>query len=135
MTTFQKRTTLLATSLAFGLFAALQLPQAMAGNKGGEYQEKPRSSNAATPATPAQKSRPNAQGGMMDHGQMGTDRMSASGMDHNNMDHDRAMQQMHDKHMNQGQMDHGNMGQGQMNHGSMPPAKAAPNTKDRKNGR
>ena len=134
MTTRHKRTTLLATSLAFGLFAALQLPQVLAGNKGDEYQEKPRSSNAATPATPAKK----VQGGMinhdqMNHGQMGTQKMSPSGMEHNkmNMDHDRTMQQMH---QNQGQMGHGNMGQGQMNHGSMPPAKAAPNSKDRKNG-
>ncbi|MNR69175.1 hypothetical protein D3C85_1942470 [compost metagenome] len=40
------------------------------------------------------------------------------------MDHDQMMKQMHDQHM----------GQGQMDHGSMPPAKAAPNTKDGKDG-
>lgn len=128
MTTLHKRNTLLATSLAFGLFAALQLPHAMAAQSehAGHHPQ-----NAPATKQVPQKA---PQGGMQNQGNMGTERMSASGMEHNNMDHDRAMQQMHDQHMNQGQMDHGNMGQGQMNHGSMPPAKAAPNTKDRKNG-
>lgn len=112
MTTIQKRNTLLATTLAFGL-AALQLPQAMAQSEHEGHHPK------------NEQMAPNAQqGGMMDHGKT---------MDHGSMDHDQ-MKQMHDQHMNQGQMDHGNMGQGQMNHGSMPPAKAAPKAKDGKNG-
>lgn len=121
MTTSFKRPSLLATTLAFGLLAALQLPQALAGNKGDEYRDKPRPSSAAIPATPAQKAQPNAQGDLRNKGQMGMEKMSPSGMEHHNMDHDRAMQQMHQNH-------------GQMNHGSMPPAKAEPKAKDRKNG-
>jgi len=117
MTTIHKRTTLLATSLALGLFAALQLPPALAQNEHAGHH--PQSAPASKPVAPQAQ-----QGGMMDHGKM---------MDHGAMDHDQ-MQQMHDQHMNHGQMDHGNMGQGQMNHGSLPPAKAAPETKDRNNG-
>ncbi|MNN82678.1 hypothetical protein D3C81_1996360 [compost metagenome] len=75
------------------------------------------------------------QGGMQKPANMGNAPMPQGGMmDHGQMNHDQMMQQMHDQHMNHGQMDHGNMGQGQMNHGSLPPAKAAPDNKDRKNG-
>lgn len=122
MTTTSKRTTLLATSLAFGLLAALQLPQAVAQSKNEHEGHHPQGAATSQPAMPQA-------GGMMDHGNI-----DHSQMGHGQMNHDQMMKQMHDQHMNNGQMDHGNMGQGQMNHGSMPPAKAEPKTKDGKNG-
>ncbi|MBV2131612.1 hypothetical protein KRX52_02235 [Pseudomonas sp. MAP12] len=103
MTIQLKRNALIASTLALGLFATLQLPQALAKDKGDNRAE-PRMQH----------------GDMMNHGQRGDDQRSASGTFHNNTDHDRAMQQMH---RNQGQVDHGNMGDGRMNHGSTPPAK------------
>ena len=122
MTTTSKRTTLLATTLAFGLFAALQLPQAVAQSEHDGHH--PQTAPASQPVAPKA---PTA--GMMDHSNM-----DHSQMGHGQMNHDQMMKQMHDQHMNHGQMDHGNMGQGQMNHGSMPPAKAAPTDKGGKNG-
>lgn len=108
MTSF-KRKTLIASTLACGLLAALQLPQAMARNDhAGQHG-------------------PNAHSDMS-HGLMGLDRMSDRGTAHNNMDHERNMQRMHE---NRGQMDHGNMGQGRQNHGLTPPSHG----KGRKNDR
>jgi uncharacterized protein involved in copper resistance len=122
MTTPSKRTTLLATSLAFGLLAALQLPQAVAQSEHDGHH--PQTAPTGQPAAPKAQA-----GGMMNHGNM-----DHSQMGHGQMNHEQMMKQMHDQHMNHGQMDHGNMGQGQMNHGSMPPAKGAPASKDGKNG-
>lgn len=128
MTTTSKRTTLLATSLAFGLLAALQLPQAVAQDEHEGHH--PQNAPASQPVAPKAQA-----DGMQGQGNMGKAQMPQGGMmDHGKMDHGQMMQQMHDQHMGQGQMDHGNMGQGQMNHDSMPPAKAAPSTKDGKNG-
>ncbi|MCM2318571.1 MAG: hypothetical protein NDI93_04485 [Pseudomonas sp.] len=124
-----KRNTLFATTLALGLLGALQLPQAMAQSEhDGHHPQTAQAAGKQGPATMGQGQMP--QGGMMDHSQMNQGQM----MDHGSMDHGQTMQQMHDQHMNHGQMDHGNMGQGQMNHGSTPPAKAAPKTKDGKDG-
>ncbi|MCC6075291.1 hypothetical protein ACFPTX_01570 [Pseudomonas sp. GCM10022188] len=102
MTIQFKRKSLIASTLALGLFATLQLPQALAKDKGNDRAE-PRMQH----------------GDMMNHGQRGDAQRSESGTAHYNSDRDRAMQQMN---RNQGQMDHGNMGSGRMNHGSIPPA-------------
>lgn len=129
MTTSLKRTTLLATSLAFGLFAALQLPQAVAQSEHeGHHPQNAPAVRQAPPKAPqgGMQNQGNMgagqmpQGGMMDHSQMKPSQM----MDHGSMDHEQMMKQMHEQHM----------GQGQMNHGNMPPAKTAPGTKDGKNG-
>lgn len=123
MTTTSKRTTLLAASLAFGLLAVLQLPQAVAQNEHEGHH--PQSAPASQPVAPKAQA-----GGMMDHGNMDHSQMGHGQMNHEqmmkdgSMDHDQMMKQMHDQHM----------GQGQMDHGSMPPAKAAPSTKDGKDG-
>ena len=112
MTTTSKRTTLLATALAFGLLAALQLPQAVAQSEHDGHH--PQTAPTGQPAAPKAQA-----GGMMNHGNM-----DHSQMGHGQMNHEQMMKQMHDQHMNHGQMDHG----------SMPPAKAAPASKDGKNG-
>ena len=117
MTTPSKRTTLLATSLAFGLLAALQLPQAVAQSEHDGHH--PQNAPASQPVAPKA-----AAGGMMDHGNMDHSQMGHGQMNHDQMNHEQMMKQMHDQHMNHGQMDHG----------SMPPAKAAPASKDGKNG-
>ena len=117
MTIQFKRKALIASTLAFGLFATLQLPQALAKDKSDDRYDNPRASHERYP-TP--RPQPRMRDDMMNHGQRGQDRMSDSGTYHNNMNHDRTMQQMH---QNRGQMDHGNMGDGRMNHGSTPPAK------------
>lgn len=95
-----KRKTLIASTLACGLFAALQLPQALAKDNRNDRNNDPRND-------------------MMNHGQRGTDRMSDRGTAHNNMDHDRNLQRMYE---NNGQTERGNMGQGRQNHGPIPPA-------------
>lgn len=103
-----KRKILIASTLACGLLATLQLPQALARDKHDDRYDNPRND-------------------MMNHGQRGEDRMSDRGTAHNNMDHDRNMQRMYE---NKGQMDHGNMGQGRQNHGSTPPSHGKRNGRD-----
>ena len=111
-----KRPTLLA---AFGLLAALQLPQALAQSNDEHAGHHPQGS--ATGQAQPQSSAPDNmgqmphQGSMMKHGQM---------MEHGNMDHGKTMQQMHEQHM-----DHGQKGHGQMNHGGTPSA-TAPDSKE-----
>ncbi|MCQ4347470.1 hypothetical protein NGA35_08545 [Pseudomonas stutzeri] len=113
MTTSLKRPTLLA---AFGLLAALHLPQALAQGENehaghhpqGAATGQPQSQSGAMPAPGNVGQMP--QGGMMDHGRMQPGQM---------MDHGQTMQQMHEQHMN-----HGQMGHGQMNPGDAPSATA-----------
>ena len=134
-----QRKTLIASTLACGLLAALQLSPALARNDDTKQHE--RSSHAEMNHGQMGREHMSDRGSMrnnMDHernahaemnrGQMGRERMSDSGSMHNNMEHERNMQRLHE---NRGQMDHGNMGQGQPNHGSTPPAKGKGRKHDR----
>lgn len=126
MTTSLKRPTLLA---AFGLLAALQLPQALAQSNDEHAGHHPQ--GAATGQPQPQSGVPGnmgqmPQGGMMKHGQMQPGQM----MEHDHMDHRQMMQQMHEQHMNHGQMGHGQMNPGDAPSGTTPDSQEAQHDHD-----